>query len=130
MKKILLFSAFLTLIFVSPVRGEGALAIGIPDGGLRAGFAYGWALHRSTAREAEQRALEICREQAEKYGVPPSRCKITESFAKKCVAIALDVRDFSAGWATSERKQDADTEALRRCAENGRSCKIHNSDCD
>jgi hypothetical protein len=129
MKRFLVFS-LLFAAFASPARGEGALAIGIPEEGLRAGFAYGWALQRSTAREAEQRALEICREQAEKYGVPASRCKIIETFAKKCVAVALDVNDFSAGWAVGETKQDADNRALRQCAENGRTCKIHNSDCD
>jgi len=127
MRKLRLAAALVAFCFASPASGEGALAVAIPDGGLRANFAFGRAIGGNNSAE---RAMRICIEQAEKRGMPASQCKIVVSFRDACIALALDSVDRWAGWAVAESADQAATEALKKCAEGGRNCKTHSSECD
>jgi len=127
MKELGLAAVLAAACFVTPAVGEGALAVAIPEGGLRDNFAFGRAIGGNNSAE---RAMRICIEQAEKRGMPASRCKIVETFRNACIALALDSTDRWAGWAVAESADKAATEALKKCAEGGRNCKTHSSECD
>jgi hypothetical protein len=89
MKKLLIALPLLAC-FALPARGEGAIAIAIPDEGLRKGFAYGWHMRAKTAEDARKEALEACRDNAKSNGIPPGKCKVVEVFKGQCVAVAHD----------------------------------------
>lgn len=129
MKKLLLISSLL-FVLAAPAHGQGALAIAIPEGGLRDGFAFGWRVTASSAASAEEGALQICREQAQKYDVPPARCKVVSSFRAQCVSVAFDGQDRWAGWAVATGREEAAAAALKKCAEGAKNCKTFDTDCD
>ena len=81
------------------------MAIGLPADVARDGVAFGWAVRLSRA-EADRVALEQCRTAS---GVPDSArslCRVFESFAEACVAVALDPEDGTPGfgWAIAPTK--------------------------
>lgn len=115
------------LSFISPAYAQGALAVAIPDGGLRENLAFGRAIGGSNA---EERAMNICREQARARKIPEEKCKTVETFRSACISIALDSVDRWAGWAVAENTQLATAEALKKCAAGGRNCKTHSAECD
>ncbi len=129
MKRTLLVSALL-LLFAVPARAEGALAIGIPEEGLREGFAFGWRLGAQTTSSAETGALEVCRDQAKKHGVAPERCKLVASLRNQCVSVAFDGKERWAGWAVAGSREEAIANALKKCAEGAKNCKTFDADCD
>jgi hypothetical protein len=129
MRKLLL-AAMLLAPLQAPAFAEGAIAIGVPEGGLREGFAFGWRVGATNASTAEEGALEICREQARKFGVPPARCRIESSFRKRCVSVAFDGKERWAGWAVADSRDEAIANALKRCAEGAGGCKTFDTDCD
>lgn len=111
----------------SPASGEGALAVAIPDGGLRDNFAFGRAVGGDNSSE---RAMRICVEQAKARKIPESKCKVVETFRDACISIAFDSVDRWAGWAVAENADRATAEALKKCAEGGSNCKKHSTACD
>lgn len=112
--------------FVSPASGQGALAVAIPDGGLRENFAFGRAVGGDNP---EERAMAICRKEAVARRMPATACRIVESFKSGCVSLALDPEDRWAGWAVASNTQIAAEAALKKCAEGGRNCKTHSTAC-
>ncbi len=126
-KKLGLAAVLAVTYFATPASGEGALAVAIPEGGLRDNFAFGRAIGGNNSSE---RAMRICIEQAMKRGMPASQCKIVESFRDACISIALDPSDRWAGWAVADNTDKAAAEALMKCAEGGRNCKTHSTECD
>jgi len=129
MKRLLLVP-FLLVASVMPASSEGALATGIPEGGLRDGFAFGWRVGASDRATAETGAVEICREQARKYGVPPQRCSVVAAFKGRCVSVAFDGGDRWAGWAVGDTRELAVEGALKKCGEGAKNCKTFDTDCD
>jgi hypothetical protein len=127
MKKFGLAAALALACFATPAAGEGALAVAIPEGGLRDNFAFGRAIGGDNSSE---RAMRICIEQATKRGMPASQCKIVESFRNACISIAFDSVDRWAGWAVADNADKAASEALGKCAEGGKNCKTHSTECD
>lgn len=129
MKNFLSVSCFL-LLLISAAKGEGAFAIAIPEGGLRDGFAYGLSTNYPTREVALERAIAECRRQAERFGVPPSRCELVSSFRKRCVSIAFDRKERWAGWAEAEGAEGAAAAAIKKCLEGASNCVTSNTDCD
>jgi len=125
-----LAAILLTLVFVSPLRGEGALAVGIPDDGMHKGFAYAFKLNAASAEEARKEALAECREAAAKNKVPPGKCRIVESFKKGCLAVAVDSKGQWAGWVVSKDEKSAHSRALGRCKVGGVSCAVVAAECE
>ena len=131
MKKTILASVILAAALCSPVHAEGALAVGVAEGGPKNGYAYTLHVRNSSASEAEKLALEGCRAQAKVYGVPEDRCRIVSSFRGRCVSVAFDTVERAAGWALGDTSQHAVANAVAKCAEGGaRQCKPHNVECD
>ncbi len=127
MRKLWQAATLAAACFATPASGEGALAVAIPEGGLRDNFAFGRAIGGDNSSE---RAMRICIEQATKRDMPASQCKIVESFRDACISIAFDSVDRWAGWAVAENTDKAAAEALMKCAEGGRNCKTHSTECD
>lgn len=123
--------AFLFIVaFAMPARGEGALAVAIPDDGFHKGFAYALKLNLATAEDARKEALNECREAATKSKVPPGKCRIVEAFKKSCIVVALDSKGQWAGWAVSKDEKTARSRALGRCKVGGISCAVEEAGCD
>jgi hypothetical protein len=129
MKKIMLASA-LAVMLGSPARGDGVLAIAIPEDGLRGGFAYGLGYDYPNAAAAEAAALKTCREQANKFDVPASRCSVVWRFKRQCVAVAFDGDARWAGWGLGDNEQSASKAAVQRCSEGAPNCKVADLVCD
>jgi hypothetical protein len=128
--RIIAFAFSVFLAFALPARGEGAFSVGIPEGGLRDGFAYGLANSYPSREIAEERSLAECRRQAERFGVPPSRCKLVSSYRKQCVSIAFDGKERWAGWAIAATAEQAAADAIKACLEGAKNCVTSNTDCD
>ena len=108
---------------------DGALVVGVPEGGLRDGFAYGRAIG-GTAAETTGRAFDICRQQAQKQGFDEKRCVLITTFKSDCVAVAMDTNERWAGWAVAANQENAERTALATCAQGAGGCRIHSLDCD
>lgn len=130
MKRTLSASILLIAAFALPARGEGALAVGIPDDGIHKGFAYALKVNVSTAEDARKEALNECREAAGKNKVPPGKCRIVEAFKKSCAAVALDKKGQWAGWAVFKDERTARSRAIGRCKVGGAACEVADMQCD
>lgn len=131
MKKILPLFVLLLSGLASPVHAEGALAVGVAEGGPKNGYAYTLNVRNKTADSAEKEAMEGCRKQAQIYGVPPDRCRLVASFRGRCVSVAFDTVERAAGWDLGDTAEQASANAVKKCAEGGaRQCKPHNVECD
>jgi hypothetical protein len=120
----------LAAAFVSPARGEGALAVAISDDGIHKGFAYALKLNLATAEDARKEAIGECKEAAAKNKVPPAKCRIVEAFKRSCIAVALDKKGQWAGWAVAKDEKTAQSRAVGRCKVGGSSCAVATHDCD
>jgi|SoiMetStandDraft_2_1073263.scaffolds.fasta_scaffold570936_1 hypothetical protein len=118
-------TAVALVISAATAAADGALVVGVPPGGLRAGFAHGRTWNYDTSAEAIKRAFAICREEAQQQGFAPSQCKLVESFARKCAAVAMDMTNYWAGWAVSPGRDAAEQAALANCRRGGSNCKLH-----
>ena len=126
------FASAIALLFLLalPARGEGAFTIAIPEGGLRDGFAYGLANSYPTREIAEERSMAECRRQAERFSVPPDRCKLVSSYRKQCVSIAFDRKERWAGWAIAATPEQSAADAIKACSEGAKNCETSGTDCD
>ena len=130
-RAIALAIGLLTLAISSSARGEGALAVAIPDEGLGKNFAYAWKVRASSADEARKEALQECQEAAKQNKIPPGKCKIVEVFKGQCVAVATDrAKDWWSGWGVGKDEATARARALRQCKVGGKACSVNNLDCD
>ena len=138
MERVLLASTILIAAFVAAARGEGALAVAIPDDGLSKGFSYGFRVGAGNPEDARKEALAVCQEavkknqedaKEKKIKILPARCKIVESFKKSCVAVALDSKGQWAGWALAKDDKTARSRAIGRCKVGGISCAVAEADC-
>jgi hypothetical protein len=139
MHKILLSAVLLALAFTSPLRGEGALAVAIPDDGLSKGFAYGVHVNAEKVEDARKEAMATCQENVKKnqeaakekkIKILPARCKVVEAFKKSCIAVALDTKGQWAGWAIFKDEKTARARAIGRCKVGGISCEVSELQCD
>ena len=135
MKRTLLISALL-LLFAVPVRGEGALAVAIPDDGLSKGFSYGVHVNAGKPDAARKEAMLACQEavkknhETNKRKVAPARCKPVEAFKKSCIAVAIDAKGQWAGWAIFKDEKTARARAIGRCKVGGAACEVVEAQCD
>jgi hypothetical protein len=139
MNRILFAAAFLSLALASLARGEGALAVAIPDDGLSKGFNFGVHVNAEKPEDARKEAMVTCQEavkknleaaKEKKFKVLPARCKIVESFKKSCIAVAVDKKGQWAGWAIFKDEKTARSRSLLRCKDGGLACEVVDMQCD
>jgi hypothetical protein len=131
MRNTVLASLLLAAFAASPAYADGALAVGVSEGGPKNGYAYTMNVRNGSADSAEKAAVEGCRTQAVEYGVQPNLCRVVASFRGRCVSVAFDTVERAAGWALGDKKDDAIANAVKKCAEGGaKQCKPHNVECD
>jgi hypothetical protein len=89
---------------------------------------FGYAINRDTAAMAERAAVADCR----KKGAAP--CEVYQSFAHRCVALALDGDhrcDGARGWAEADALGPVRRQALDYCRHYaGRRCIVAFATCD
>src|SRR5215510_10054764 len=98
---------FLVAVFagLAPVTAaaHGALAIGLPQSVEHEGFAYGVTWDFPNVSEAAERAMK--------------RCRVLRSFARECVAIAIDPAPGTpgVGWGIGPTREAASATATKMC---------------
>lgn len=139
MHRILFALALLAVAFASPLRGEGALAVAIPDDGLSKGFNYGVHVGAASPEDARKEAMAVCQDavkkaqenaKEKKIKILPARCKIIESFRKSCIAVAVDKKGQWAGWAIFKDEKTARSRSVLRCKDGGLACEVVDMQCD
>jgi Domain of unknown function (DUF4189) len=117
---------------------DGALAVGLPKDVAAEGFAYGFALNKSSPAEANQKALDDCKTPAQ--GVDKraqALCAVVQTFHNQCFAVAMDPKDATpgVGWAVADSKDAAGQAAMAKCVATAGDdrrdfCKVTHTDCD
>ena len=139
MRAVALALSLLAAGSLSSARGEGALAVAIPDDGLSKGFSYGLHVNAEKLEDARKEALLACQEavkknletaKEKKIKILPARCKLVEAFKKSCIAVAIDTKGQWAGWAVFKDEKTARARALGRCKMGGISCAVADAQCD
>src|SRR5262249_29364759 len=123
------------------VRADGALAVGSTADVAKDGIAIGSSINYKSSDEAEQAALQRCRD----YKPAPkaaAQCRSVGTFRGECYAISFDPKAGTpgagaagAGWAIASTQALAEQRALAHCqitAGDGRRdfCRIEESKCD
>ena len=100
-----------------PSSAAGAIAIGIPPGGVVKGFAGGHSLNASDMPSAREGAVNGCHKSTGASDAAQKACAVVATFKDQCYAIALDPKDGTpgAGWAIAETQALADQEAVQQC---------------
>jgi hypothetical protein len=106
-----------TVLAARPGLAAGAVAIGIPPGGIVEGFAGGHTLDAASMADARESAVDGCRKSTGASDAAKNACAVVASFKDECYAIALDPKDGTpgAGWAIAETQALADDEAVQQC---------------
>jgi Domain of unknown function (DUF4189) len=104
-------------LWSQPGITAGAIAIGIPPGGIAKGFAGGHSLNAADMASARDGAVNGCHKSTGASAAAQSACAVVATFKDQCYAIALDPKDGTpgAGWAVAETQALADEEALQQC---------------
>lgn len=113
-----------------PALADGALVVGMPTGGLRKGFAYGYSYNKAVSAEAIDEATAMCREQAKKNELDPAICTTVQTFSKSCVAFAMDPVNRWAGWSIAPNQRAAERDAIAACRKGAKACKLADAGCD
>jgi hypothetical protein len=105
------------VLWSQPSGAAGAIAIGIPPGGIIKGFAGGHSLNAADMASAREGAVNGCHKSTGASDAAKKACSVVASFKDECYAIALDPKDGTpgAGWAIAETQAIADDEAVQQC---------------
>lgn len=103
--------------FSRQVSAYGALAVGLPQNAARDGLAFGWALNHRSKEEAEEKATEHCRASNQSEAAV-AMCRVVETFAEECLAVALDREPGTrgVGWSVRQSLEVARAEAIAKCS--------------
>jgi hypothetical protein len=128
--------ALAAVLASSPVRADGALAVGSTADVVKDGIAVVTSVNYKTADEAVDAALQRCRN----YKPAPKAaalCQSVGSFKGECYAVSFDPKPGTpgAGWAIAPSKDLAEHRALTNCkitagADRAEFCKVEESKCD
>jgi Domain of unknown function (DUF4189) len=104
-------------LWSQPGIAAGAIAIGIPPGGVVKGFAGGHSLNAADMPSAREGAVNGCHKSTGASDAAQKACSVVATFKDECYAIALDPKDGTpgAGWAVAETQALADAQAVQQC---------------
>jgi hypothetical protein len=99
-------------------RADAALALGRPADVTSQGIAIGWAVDYGSRAAAEAEALARCRGFRDAPQATRDLCRVVESFAGSCLALALDPEPGTTGvgWGVHKDRDWAEDAALEACA--------------
>jgi hypothetical protein len=105
------------VLWSQPSVADGAIAIGIPPGGVVKGYAGGHSLNAADTKSARDGAVDGCHKSTGASDAAKKACAVVATFKDKCYAIALDPKDGTpgAGWGVAETQALADQQALQKC---------------
>lgn len=119
-------------LFTLPLSAEGALAVGLPEGDPKNGFAYHLVTNKPVG-DAGSIAVSKCKEEDNRKGTARARgaCKVIETFSDECVNVAWnggpETVSTAVGWGSGPNKKTADERAMRQCESmrkgKGRDCR-------
>ncbi len=119
------------------VLAEGALAVGVPAGGVVRGYAIGFALNAKSEAEARKVAIIACKKTKGSNAAAMAQCAVVVTFHNQCASSAMDPANGTpgAGWGVADTQQAADEKALARCRETAGAdrrgfCKVLDHHCD
>jgi hypothetical protein len=118
-------------------HADAALAVGRPADVAKQGIAIGWAVNQAGREAAEKEALARCRGFADAPQATRELCRVVESFAGTCLAVALDPDrgTTGVGWALHKNRDWAEDAAMEKCAaaatpQRRASCRVSLTRCD
>ena len=121
----------------NPSAAEGALAVGLPSHVEKQGVALGYATKHPTKEKARAVALNKCKTAMDAPASTRALCKVIQTFADQCVALAIDPKAGTPGygWGIAVDKEAAEKAALQMCIETAgpsrrEFCKTTDSACD
>jgi Domain of unknown function (DUF4189) len=116
---------------------EGALAVGVPAGGLIKGYAIGFALNYKSEAETRKGAIDACKRTKGSNTAAMAQCAVVATFHNQCASSAMDPANGTpgAGWGVADTQKAADEKALARCRETAGAdrrgfCKVLDQHCD
>jgi len=126
-----------TLAGTDRARADAALAVSQIGDVAKQGVAIGWAVDYASKEAAQTEALARCRAFPDAPNATREACRIVETFADRCLAVALDAAPGTAGvgWGVHKNRDWAEEEAMERCAEASapkrrESCRVALIRCD
>ena len=135
---LLISNLAMTLCPVSS-QADGVLAVGLPAGNPRNGFAYGMTVDR-TADEAASKALTDCKGvDVRDTSKARAACKVIDRFRDECGNVALNgdrnTVSTAVGWGFGPDRETANKRAQTMCETlrggNGRPCHLDGDElCD
>ncbi|MFY9693566.1 MAG: DUF4189 domain-containing protein [Xanthobacteraceae bacterium] len=115
----------------------GALAVGVPAGGVVKGYAIGFSLNAKTEDDAHQAAVAACKKTTGSNAAAMAQCAVVTTFRNQCASSAMDPANGTpgAGWGVGGTQKAADEQALERCRETAGAdrrgfCKVLDHHCD
>jgi hypothetical protein len=102
-----------------PAQADAALALGRPADVGKQGIAIGWAVDHGSRAAAEAEALARCRGFRDAPQSTRDLCRVVQTFAGSCLAVALDPESGTTGvgWGVHQDRDWAEDAALEACAE-------------
>jgi len=115
----------------------GALAVGVPAGGVVHGYAIGFSLNAKTEDDAHKAAVAACKRTTGSNAAAMAQCAVVATFHNQCASSAMDPANGTpgAGWGVGDTQKAADEQALARCRETAGAdrrgfCKVLDHHCD
>jgi hypothetical protein len=125
-------------LWPQPGAADAALAVGMPNDVAAEGFAFGYAINKSSVDQARAEALAACKRPAQ--GVDKraqEHCGLAMFFRNQCFAVAMDPKDATpgVGWAVASDKATATRDAMANCRatagpDRQNACEISRAECD
>ena len=119
-----------------PSVADGAIAVGIPAGGVAKGFAVGTTTDAADTQGARTQAMNNCQNGKNAPDAAKKACGVVASFKDQCFSLATDPKDGTpgAGWAVADTVDAADKQALQQCRNTAGPragfCNVANRGCD
>ena len=106
-----------TLAATASCMAIGALAIGEPAEVATDGLSMFTFVNAGSTKEAKAKALNGCKTTETASLTSKKLCKIVVTFSNKCIAEAIDPKEFTPGWgwAMADNSDDAKSQAMEKC---------------